>query len=269
MEDEYSREENAAKRIFSAEISKLRNRSNRLRDTINMSRYALSCLDLVSRQLSDHQSNVPAPTRQERPPFSRSRPSMAISDETLEIIAETQAIERRQEDMVWLNGVWESISQIIRRLISIDTANIPTSISLGDRRAQVCGECPVRQDHGIFFRVFSDTTNSPYDVSIGIQCSGWRECSTRFPEVTKEQVLDHMNAVEKLSPFISMTDSPGRLVKFGASRWDLEKVAIINATKMERLGIKHARTTQLAEKFGFGSKSNARPDGAKYLNHAH
>lgn len=232
-----------------------------------MNQYALCCLDLVSRQLSGHQSNVPAPARQEFQPASRSRPSMTISDETLEIIRETQAIERRQ-DMKYQNGLWGSISRINWHLISIDTPNTPNSISL-DRAAQVCGKCPISQGHGIFFRVFSDTTNSPYDMSTGIQCSGWRESSSRFPKVTKEQVLDHMNAVENPSPFISMTDSPARLVNFGRCRWDLTNVAVINATKMERLGIKHARTTQLADEFGFGSKSNARPDGAEYLYSAH
>ena len=202
---------------FNKELSKLQNRSKRLRDTMDMNRYALCCLDLVSRQLSDHQSNVPAPARQELQPFSRSRPSMTISDETLEVIMETRAIERRQQDLNRLNGVWESVSRINCNLVSSDTPNTSNSISSVDRAAQVCRECPISQGHGIFFRVFSDTTNSPYHMSRGIQCSGWRESSSRFPKVTKEQVLDHMNAVGKPSPFISMTDSPARLVNFGAS----------------------------------------------------
>ena len=104
------------------------------------------------------------------------------------------------------------------------------------------------QDPGIFFRVFSCDPNSPYDVSTGIKCSGWREYSTRFPQVTRKQVLDHMNAREEPSPFISMTDNPARLVNFGTNRWHLTRVAIINATKMERIGIRYSRTTQLAEK---------------------
>ena len=132
----------------------------------------------------------------------------------MEIVEESKVIERRRKDLVWLDGLWKSLSRIDRRLISTNMVNDSCPRNLANGQAQVHGVCPVCQDHGIFFRIFSRNPNSPYDVSTGIKCSGWRECFTRFPAVTKKQVLDHMNAREEPSPFISMTDSPGRLVNF-------------------------------------------------------
>lgn len=260
-------EELRAKKKFDAEMAELRVQSSALRDTLDMMRFATCCLDLISGPPPSDRSDPVVLAQLTYQPFSR--PRNTIPDETMEVVEEIKVIERRRKDLVWLDGLWESLSRINRRLISTNMGNDSSPRNLANGRVQVNRDCPVCQDHGIFFRVFSCDPNSPYDVSTGIKCSGWREYSTRFPAVTRKQVLDHMNAMGEPSPFISMTDSPARLVNFRANRWDLTKVAVINATKMERIGIRHSRTTQLAGKFGFGSKSNAEPNGAKYLNSAH
>ena len=213
-------------------------------------------------------SNQRVSTNSTSPPFSR--PRKAIAEEVSETVAEeTWLIQRRQRDVIWLEGLWKYISGLGLRVISAGTAKASTPVACLDHRPQICEGCRVWQDHGIFFRMFPDSPNSPYDVSIGIRCSGWRKYSSRFPEVTREQVLDHMDNVSGPSPLISMTDSPARLVNFGRDSWCLTRVAVIKAKRLERIGIEHAQTTQLAQKFDLGTKSNANPHGASYLYSAH
>ena len=188
----------------------------------------------------------------------------------MEIVEETKVIERRRKDL-GLGG--RSLGESLSDQSSSDIHQHGQRFQ-SEKSGKWASPSPWRLSSR--FRTLASSfvysscdPNSAYDVSTGIKCSGWREYSTRFPQVTRKQVLDHMNAREEPSPFISMTDSPARLVNFGANRWHLTRVATINATKMERIGIRYSRTTQMAEKFGLGSKSNAEPDGAKYLNSAH
>lgn len=177
-DEEYPPDEMAARIEYNSKISLLGVSSETLRDALDLMRFAMCCLDFISGHPSGSLSDLRGFTQSTSWPTRPSARSQKAVLEEMEMVAE---------------GLWKCISGINLRLISIGTANLPTLLD--------------SWDHGVFFRVFSDTTDSPHSVSAGMRCSGWRNHPSRSPEVTRQHVLDHMNATPKPSLFISMRQS--------------------------------------------------------------
>jgi len=108
-----------------------------------------------------------------------------------------------------------------------------------------------------FYRLTDAQSYTVYDPIFGFICGKWRSASGPFFSIpTGQDFENHMSGQKIATPYISMTESPGRLwellrvVKRDWKRASTSKIAIIDASKLQRMGVDFARSTDLRDGFG-------------------
>lgn len=121
-----------------------------------------------------------------------------------------------------------------------------------------------RDEPKFFYRLTHEESYTLYDWDFGFICGKWRSASGPFfNPPTGENFWNHMSGQKTPTPYISMTESPGRLWniiqavkrKEGEEKRVLNPaIAIIDASKLRRMGIDFTRSTDLGARF-----ANSRP----------
>lgn len=120
-------------------------------------------------------------------------------------------------------------------------------------------EKPVEKEEPRFFYRLTDAQRyTLHNPLFGFICGKWRSASGPFFSIpNKDDFKNHMSGQEETAtPYISMTESPGRLwnllkvVKSNWKRYETANIAIIDAAKLRQMGIDFARSTDIREGFG-------------------
>lgn len=119
----------------------------------------------------------------------------------------------------------------------------------------------------IFYRVTHSTSHTLYDDTLGFCCARWL-WDHDFSEESREDFCAHVGGEEDFeSPYISLTDDPGRAFRFGQP-YSEPSVSIIDAAKLRQMEIQIERTTDLARRWGVKYKSEDR-SRVQYVTDSH
>lgn len=117
-------------------------------------------------------------------------------------------------------------------------------------------------DPELLFRIFTPSSNTSHDDALGFRCSGTDQCSPEYGITTitdckclnSQTFVDHC---EKSLPseFISLSESPARLMNFIHGKWELDlpldvRIAVINVHSMRKLGVLFDRSTAIERHLG-------------------
>lgn len=103
------------------------------------------------------------------------------------------------------------------------------------------------QKPAVFYRVTRADSHTFYDIDLGFCCAKLLQ-DHDFNEPSKDEFRSHVNGKHFKSPFISLTDDPGRACKIGQYHSN-EHIYFIDATKLQQLNVHIERTTNIAERW--------------------
>ncbi|KAM0162133.1 hypothetical protein ACHAQE_003861 [Botrytis cinerea] len=109
----------------------------------------------------------------------------------------------------------------------------------------------------LLYRVQTATSHSPYDRTTGIRCSGWVDSLYTSGVADKRErdgraFQSHCNYTSNPSPYMSVSTSVARLMKFIEFRVDKEaesRVFVISLNRLKKLGIKAQSTEKYLKRF--------------------
>jgi hypothetical protein len=113
------------------------------------------------------------------------------------------------------------------------------------------------QEPTVFYRVTHASSHTFYDADLGFCCAKWLQ-DHGFHEPSKDEFCAHVGEGKEFeSPYISLTDDPGRAFKFGQYLSD-QHIFVIDATKLQQMNIHIEPTTVLAERWRIKYKGSDR-----------
>lgn len=113
-----------------------------------------------------------------------------------------------------------------------------------------------------FYRVTHANLHTFYDADLGFCCARWLQ-DYDFHEPSKDEFYTHVRGGKELeSPYISLTDDPGRAFKYGQYLLDCHisdlHIFVINATKLQQMNIHIEPTTVSVERWRIKYKGSDR-----------
>ena len=117
-------------------------------------------------------------------------------------------------------------------------------------------------DPEILFRIFTPNSNTTHDELLGFRCSNTAHCPPDLKAKTLMECssLDSKTFIshcEKSEPseFISLSESPARLMNFIHGKWHLDlpdevRIAVIKVETLRKLRVRFARTTEIEKHLG-------------------
>jgi hypothetical protein len=167
--------------------------------------------------------------------------------------------------------------RINRNLVSSTQVIHDTSPLIGNQIRTPSSE--INEDELPYYRCYRGSpyktpSKSPYDQNLGVCCRGWKENASADSEMTATLVTQHLTRGDESSPpFISVTDSPGRVIKLSKSDKiqvnDSVTVFIINREKLRSLGAQCFRSTDIVRNLNIPTYSLKCVKGVQFVTESH
>ena len=239
---------------------RLRSVTQHLRDELDRNHFALECLDRITCQITQ----VGQFEKKKLPPSLAVFPEKE-GDEVLRFGLEISEIERRLLDIEDLNV---SLFRTLRRLIKLVVSGPQVVSELtahldGYQRSTSCGDGGQQDLPQIFYRLHNSPKGSYFDPELGILCPGWRKHASAHSPIAKEHVIQHLRAEQTSPPFISVHDSPARIINLSKcvdfSEWRKTRILVISFDKLQKIGSWCRRSTEIP----------GIPNGVPYVTDSH
>lgn len=109
---------------------------------------------------------------------------------------------------------------------------------------------------------------------LGILSPSWTKGPSADAEIKREHVVNHLTDSDISSPpFISISESPGRIYKLIMSdkqrTADSAIILVISRIKLKTMGVHFQRSTDLVHEFGMETYCSKRPNGVRYATESH
>ncbi len=254
--------------------TRLKEKTSKLRDALDRNNFISICLDRITHVISNttqlDQIDQSFTTSQ---PTLVSLPEIEI-DELFRLSLEVNEVERRLLQVQKQNRILFEILKRLNTYIITDAAGTSVPIPHSYQSRSFLPTSNTAEDSiSILYRLHHDFKASPYDGELGICCPGWRKQSAEDFAISKGNFIKHLTGSDKSSPpFISVTDSPGRVINFSKSDdnrgRDLE-VLVINFRKLRTLGSRCDRTTDLARKLDVLRRARNSYEGVEFVTESH
>jgi len=118
---------------------------------------------------------------------------------------------------------------------------------MGNLVARNGGYMPWHEEPRLLYRVTHGSSYTFFDADIGFCCPRWLQ-ERDFGEPSRQDFINHMEGEPFASPYISLTESPTRALRFGKGMASA-KVFIIDAVRLRAAKIHTERTTVLASRY--------------------
>ncbi|KAI0530404.1 hypothetical protein GGR58DRAFT_508461 [Xylaria digitata] len=137
---------------------------------------------------------------------------------------------------------------------------------IGKLVAQIQGYIPRHEEPRLFYRVSHAGSYTFFDNDVGFCCARWLQ-ERDFGDPSRQDFIDHMEEKKRpfASPYISLTESPYRALRFGRGKIPTE-VFIIDAVRLRAKKVHTERTTILASRYEIPYKG---PDRTPYITESH
>lgn len=240
-----------------------------LTDALDRNHFALKCLDKITCHITQVRQSDQETTK---PPLL-SFPEVE-GDELVHLRLEVNEVERR---LLHVQEQNDTLFKTLRRLIRFIVSDPPGISDLtanpgGNKQPVSCGDTVEKDLPQILYRLHIASKETLYDEELGILCPGWRKNSSADSPINKEQVVQHLRGDISSPPFISVSDSPARVIN-QSKGVDLSRsrtrVLVISFSKLQKLGSWCRRSTDVVEDLGIAKYSRNCPDGVHYATDSH
>lgn len=250
--------------------TRLKETTQELRDALHRNHFALQCLDSITRYIT----HVGQPDQQASP-----RPLVRFperkGDEVFRLRQEINEVERRLLDVQeQKNSLFQTLRRLTKFVVSGPQAiSDPTAHPDGDQRSVSCEHGVEKDSPRILYRLQNDSKASDYNNELGICCPGWKKYSSADSPIAKGHVIQHLRDEKTSPPFISVHESPARIINLrkcvAFSEISTTKVLVINFNKLQKLGSWCRRSTEVVEELDISKYNRSCPDGVQYVIDSH
>jgi len=254
--------------------TRLKEKTLQLRDALDRNNFISICLDRISHVISNttqlDQIDQSFTTSQ---PTLVSLPEIEI-DELFRLSLEMNEVERRLLQVQKQNRILFETLRRLNTYIITDAGGTAVPIPHSCQSQSFLPSNNTAKDSiSILYRLHHDFKASHYDGELGLCCPGWRKQSAEDFAISKENFIKHLARKDDSSPpFISVTDSPGRVINFSKSddnRGRHLKVLVINFRKLRTLGSRCDRTIDLARKLDVLRRARNSYEGVEFVTKSH
>lgn len=113
----------------------------------------------------------------------------------------------------------------------------------------------------------------PYFPNLGVFPSNWKRHDTPDPSAYRNNFVNHLDRQDTSpTPFISISDSPARIIRFSKSEANVGEnleVLVIDAQKLHASGIPICRTTSMASALDIPRRLPRTLEGVEFITDSH
>lgn len=230
-------------------VRKLRDKTRRLQEELDLQHFLTMSIDRMTNRMAWLIETPTAKTPLESPAGLPKPPEENIAQLAL-IQYDTFPAETRLADIESSNhSLVQSLLRVIAYVLQLQ--------SEGPRKGQVHSS---RQTSSYpahpLFRFHKRSGHKGFSASlhyqdIGIRYPGWRKYESCDREISKEHVRKHLEGFISSPPFISASESPGRLLKLMKyeETCRFTTIFVISPLALERLNVELYRSTDLKSEF--------------------